>query len=39
VTLPASESGGWSHLTMAGENAAGGQITLPARSVAFLLEN
>ncbi len=39
ITLPAAESGGWSLLTAAGENAAGAQITLPARSVAFLLEN
>jgi glycogen operon protein len=39
VTLPASESGGWSLLAATGENTIGEQIAVPARSVAFLLEN
>jgi glycogen operon protein len=39
ITLPTSESGDWSELTTAGETPAGEQITVAARSVAFLLEN
>ncbi|SCB12447.1 glycogen debranching protein GlgX [Rhizobium hainanense] len=38
IALPASENG-WSLLTTAGETPAGEQIAIPARSVAFLLEN
>ncbi|MGY5801697.1 glycogen debranching protein GlgX [Rhizobium sp. LEGMi12c] len=38
IALPVSENG-WSLLTTAGETPAGEQIAIPARSVAFLLEN